>query len=80
MNGIIGQEELLYHNQHNSSILVIVAGGIGSTVLLYLAGAGIPTIGIMDLDNVELTNLHRQIIHTMSSMGTKKAALCPFLR
>ena len=56
--GVTGQKELL-----SSSILVIGAGGIGSSVLLYLAASGIGHITIVDYDNVEMSNLHRQVIH-----------------
>ena len=56
--GVIGQKKLL-----SSSILVIGAGGIGSSVLLYLAASGIGHITIVDYDNVEMSNLHRQVIH-----------------
>lgn len=47
-----------------SKVLIIGAGGIGAPAALYLAGAGIGTLGIMDGDVVEISNLHRQIIHT----------------
>lgn len=47
----------------NKSIVVIGAGGIGSTLILYLAGAGIGHIKVVDFDLVETSNLHRQIIH-----------------
>lgn len=57
--GGVGQEKLF-----NTSVLVVGAGGLGSAVLLYLAGAGIGKIGIVDFDKVDLSNLHRQIIHT----------------
>ena len=56
--GVAGQKQLL-----SSSILVVGAGGIGSSVLLYLAAAGIGHITIVDYDSVEMTNLHRQVIH-----------------
>ncbi|KAL7499990.1 hypothetical protein ACHAWT_010931 [Skeletonema menzelii] len=56
--GVSGQKQLL-----SSSILVVGAGGIGSTVLLYLAAAGVGHITVVDYDCVEMTNLHRQIIH-----------------
>lgn len=55
-----------------SKVLVIGAGGIGSTVLLYLAGAGIGTIGVVDDDIVERTNLHRQVLHSADSVGLPK--------
>lgn len=55
-----------------SSVCVVGAGGLGSPVLLYLAAAGIGRIGIVDGDNVDLSNLQRQIIHSTSSIGTPK--------
>jgi len=48
------------------------AGGLGSPAALYLAGAGIGTIGLVDGDSVDESNLHRQIIHTTDRVGTKK--------
>lgn len=57
----------------NAKVLIIGAGGLGSPVSLYLAGAGIGTIGIADMDVVDITNLHRQILHDMDSLGTPKA-------
>ena len=57
-----------------SRVLVVGAGGLGSPVLLYLAAAGIGTIGIVDNDTVSLDNLQRQIAHTTSRVGTLKVA------
>ena len=57
--GRVGQEKLL-----SSKVLIIGAGGLGSPAGLYLAAAGVGTIGIVDADKVELANLHRQIIHS----------------
>jgi len=57
----------------NSKVLVVGAGGIGSAVIQYLAGAGIGHIDIMDFDKVELSNLHRQIIHDSKNVGMNKA-------
>ena len=69
--GVSGQTKLL-----SSSILVVGAGGIGSTVLLYLAAAGVGHITVVDYDTVEMTNLHRQIIHKDSnSTSSKKGTL-----
>lgn len=56
----------------NCKILVVGAGGIGSTVIMYLAGAGIGRIDILDFDIVEESNLHRQIIHTQEGADSKQ--------
>ena len=66
--GVEGQCKLL-----SSSVLVVGAGGIGSTVLLYLAASGIGHISIVDFDEVDMSNLHRQIIHTDANVGINKA-------
>lgn len=55
-------------------VAVLGAGGLGSPVLLYLAGAGIGTITIIDDDVVDVSNLHRQVIHDTISVGVSKAA------
>lgn len=57
----------------NSSVLIIGAGGLGSPAALYLAGAGIGRIGIMDDDDVSISNLQRQIAHSMETEGMNKA-------
>lgn len=57
-----------------SRVLVIGAGGLGSPVLLYLAAAGVGTIGIIDDDVVDLSNLQRQVIHDTNGVGTPKIA------
>ena len=56
----------------NSSVLCIGAGGLGSSVLIYLAAAGIGKIGIVDDDHVEKSNLQRQIIHESNTIGELK--------
>lgn len=62
-----GQERLL-----GSRVLVVGAGGLGSPMLLYLAAAGVGTIGIADDDRVDITNLQRQIVHATGSLGALK--------
>lgn len=57
----------------SSSALVIGAGGLGSPVIAYLAGAGIGRLGVIDDDVVDVSNLHRQVIHGGSAPGTNKA-------
>ncbi len=66
----IGYEGQL--NLKNSSVLCIGAGGLGSSVLLYLAATGIGKIGIVDNDHVEKSNLQRQIIHETNTVGNLK--------
>ncbi|MBE7211526.1 MAG: ThiF family adenylyltransferase, partial [Gluconacetobacter diazotrophicus] len=69
-------------------VLVVGAGGLGAPLLLYLAAAGIGTLGIVDDDRVELSNLQRQVIHGTGSIGRRKvdsaaaaiAALNPLVR
>src|SRR3712207_455955 len=57
----------------NSRVLVIGAGGLGSPALLYLAAAGVGTLGIVEFDTVDESNLQRQIIHGQSDIGRPKA-------
>lgn len=56
----------------NSRVLVVGAGGLGSPAALYLAAAGIGTLGIADFDRVEASNLHRQLLHNDESVGQPK--------
>lgn len=62
-----GQEKLL-----GSKVLIIGAGGLGSPVALYLAAAGVGTIGLVDSDAVDLSNLQRQILHSTEMLGIPK--------
>ena len=57
----------------HGSVLIIGAGGLGSPAAIYLAAAGVGRIGIVDKDTVELSNIHRQVIHSEASVGTHKA-------
>ena len=57
-----------------SKVLVIGAGGLGSPAALYLTAAGVGTLGIVDHDEVELSNLQRQILHSTSDLGKQKVA------
>ena len=66
--GVSGQRKL-----KDARVLIVGAGGLGSPAAQYLAGAGVGTIGIMDADDVSLSNLHRQVIHPMSRLGENKA-------
>lgn len=65
--GPAGQESLA-----GAKVLVVGAGGLGSPVLAYLAAAGVGTIGVVDDDTVDLSNLQRQIVHTEGAVGTAK--------
>jgi len=66
--GVVGQQRL-----KSARVLVIGAGGLGSPTLLYLAAAGVGTLGIVDFDTVDESNLQRQIIHGQSDIGRPKA-------
>src|SRR5690554_1026533 len=66
--GMAGQKRL-----KNSRVLVIGAGGLGSPALMYLAAAGVGTLGVIDFDVVDESNLQRQVIHGQSDVGTPKA-------
>ena len=62
-----GQRKLL-----RSKVLLIGAGGLGSPTALYLAAAGVGTMGLMDGDVVDVSNLQRQILHTTANVGRPK--------
>ena len=66
--GMTGQKRL-----KNAKVLVVGAGGLGSPALLYLAAAGVGTLGILDFDTVDESNLQRQVIHGQSDIGKPKA-------
>ena len=66
--GMAGQKRL-----KNAKVLVVGAGGLGSPALLYLAAAGVGTLGIVDFDTVDESNLQRQIIHGVSDVNKSKA-------
>ena len=65
--GSAGQRSLI-----ESKVLIVGAGGLGSPIALYLALAGVGTIGIVDFDDVDVSNLQRQILHTDSDVGRPK--------
>lgn len=65
--GETGQRRL-----RNARVLVVGAGGLGSPVLLYLAAAGVGTIGVVDDDVVDTSNLHRQVVHGVGDVGRSK--------
>ena len=65
--GAKGQKKLL-----NAKVLIIGAGGLGAPAAMYLAAAGVGTIGIVDADEVDLSNLQRQIIHGTADVGKAK--------
>ena len=87
MNGKLTKQELTRYSRHlvlpevgiggqdkikQSKVLIVGAGGLGSPIALYLAAAGIGTIGIVDFDKVDENNLQRQIIHSTKDIGTLK--------
>ena len=65
--GTIGQKKLL-----DAKVLIVGMGGLGSPISLYLTGAGVGTIGIIDCDKVSLNNLHRQILYNELEIGLPK--------
>ena len=65
--GLCGQQKLL-----SAKVLVVGAGGLGSPAALYLAAAGVGRLGIVDFDEVDRTNLQRQILHSTKDIGRKK--------
>jgi sulfur-carrier protein adenylyltransferase/sulfurtransferase len=65
--GVEGQKKLL-----ESKVLLLGAGGLGSPAALYLAAAGVGTIGIVDMDEVDASNLQRQILHNVDRIGDRK--------
>src|SRR5438477_7526226 len=65
--GVTGQEKL-----KAARVLLIGAGGLGSPAALYLAAAGVGTIGLVDFDVVDVSNLQRQILHSTSWLGKSK--------
>ena len=65
--GVKGQKKLM-----NGKVLIIGAGGLGAPAAMYLAAAGVGTIGIVDADEVDLSNLQRQIIHGTADVGKAK--------
>ena len=65
--GMPGQARLA-----RSRVLVVGAGGLGSPVLLYLAAAGVGTLGVVDDDDVDVSNLHRQVVHAADAVGLPK--------
>lgn len=84
----LSQEEFIRYSRHlampefnidsqkklkNARVLVVGAGGLGAPLLLYLAAAGVGTIGIVDFDTVDVSNLQRQILYGMSDVGKSKA-------
>lgn len=84
----LSQEEFIRYSRHlampefnidsqkklkNARVLVVGAGGLGAPLLLYLAAAGVGTLGIVDFDTVDVSNLQRQILYGMSDVGKPKA-------
>ncbi len=70
--GSVGQRKIF-----DAKVLIVGAGGLGSPVALYLALAGVGTIGIVDFDVVDLSNLQRQILHQNDDIGKPKVQSRP---
>ncbi len=68
--GVVGQKKLL-----KSNVLIVGAGGLGSPIAIYLAALGIGKIGIIDKDNVEISNLNRQIIFSTNDIKKSKSTV-----
>ncbi len=68
--GVEGQRKL-----KSASVLIVGAGGLGSVAAMYLAGAGVGRLGIVDYDNVDLSNLHRQLLYTSADIGKPKVLI-----
>ena len=68
--GVIGQKKLL-----KASVLIVGVGGLGSPIAIYLAALGIGKIGIVDKDNIEISNLSRQIIFSTNDLKKKKSSI-----
>ena len=73
--GMEGQQKL-----KAARVLCIGAGGLGSPLLMYLAAAGVGTLGVVDFDVVDFTNLQRQIIHSTADVGRRKLESAPIVR
>ena len=65
--------ELAQRRLRAAKVCVVGAGGLGSPVLLYLAAAGVGTLGVVDADTVEVVNLQRQVLHSTAAVGVPKA-------
>lgn len=68
--GLEGQKKL-----KNARVLCVGAGGLGSPLLLYLAAAGVGTLGVVDFDMIEMSNFHRQILFQQQHLGMKKSSV-----
>ena len=68
--GILGQKKI-----HNSKVLVVGCGGLGSPVIDLLSRAGIGEIGMMDHDKVSISNIHRQVMFTSDDVGKYKVSI-----